>query len=216
MLLSMGDDDFPRHEAAHIVHGNALRMDWNEVVPANQCSFILGNPPFYGARMQSKQQKAEIQDVFHGSKNSGNIDYVAGWYIKAAEYMGNYPIRAAFVSTNSICQGEQVANVWKPIYDLGVRIDFAHDTFRWRNEATEQAHVYVVIVGFSKLRGKKTLFHHANPDAPEEVSNPANINAYLAAAPDVFVWNRSKPLYDVPSIGIGNKPIGREPLGFRL
>ena len=207
MLLSMGDDDFPLHEAAHIVHGNALRMDWNEVVPANQCSFILGNPPFYGARMQSKQQKAEIQDVFHGSKNSGNIDYVAGWYIKAAEYMGNYPIRAAFVSTNSICQGEQVANVWKPIYDLGVRIDFAHDTFRWRNEATEQAHVYVVIVGFSKLSGKKTLFHHANPDAPEEVSNPANINAYLSAAPDVFVWNRSKPLCDVPSIGIGNKPI---------
>ena len=121
--------------------------------------------------------------------------------------MGNYPIRAAFVSTNSICQGEQVANVWKPIYDLGVRIDFAHDTFRWRNEATEQAHVYVVIVGFSKLSGKKTLFHHANPDAHEEVSNPANINAYLAAAPDVFVWNRSKPLCDVPSIGIGNKPI---------
>lgn len=97
--------------------------------------------------------------------------------------------------------------MWKPIYDLGVRIDFAHDTFRWRNEATEQAHVYVVIVGFSKLSGKKTLFHHANPDAPEEVSNPANINAYLAAAPDVFVWNRSKPLCDVPSIGIGNKPI---------
>ena len=88
-----------------------------------------------------------------------------------------------------------------------MRIDFAHDTFRWRNEATEQAHVYVVIVGFSKLSGKKTLFHHANPDAPEEVSNPANINAYLAAAPDVFVWNRSKPLCDVPSIGIGNKPI---------
>ena len=207
MLLSMGDDDFPLHEAAHIVHGNALRMDWNEVVPANQCSFILGNPPFYGARMQSKQQKAEIQDVFHGSKNSGNIDYVAGWYIKAAEYMGNYPIRAAFVSTNSICQGEQVANVWKPIYDLGVRIDFAHDTFRWRNEATEQAHVYVVIVGFSKLSGKKTLFHHANPDAPEEVSNPANINAYLAAAPDVFVWNRSKPLCDVPKVSIGSQPI---------
>jgi hypothetical protein len=207
MLLSMGDDDFPLHEAAHIVHGNALRMDWNEVLPADECSFILGNPPFYGARLQSKQQKAEIKDVFHSSKNSGNIDYVAGWYIKAAEYMGNCPIRAAFVSTNSICQGEQVANIWKPIYDLGVRIDFAHDTFRWRNEATEQAHVFVVIVGFSKQGGTKTLFHHATPDAPEEVLNPANINAYLLNAPDVFVWNRNTPLCDVPEISIGNKPI---------
>ena len=207
MLLSMGDDDFPLHEAAHIVHGNALRMDWNEVLPADECSFILGNPPFYGARLQSKQQKAEIQDVFHGSRNSGNVDYVAGWYMKAAEYMGGYPIRAAFVSTNSICQGEQVANVWKPIYDLGVRIDFAHDTFRWRNEATEQAHVFVVIVGFSKQGGTKTLFHHTTPDATEEITNPININAYLLNAPDVFVWNRKTPLCDVPEIGIGNKPI---------
>lgn len=207
MLLSMGDDDFPLHEAAHIVHGNALRMDWNEVLPADECSFILGNPPFYGARLQSKQQKAEIQDVFHGSRNSGNVDYVAGWYMKAAEYMEEYPIRAAFVSTNSICQGEQVANVWKPIYDLGVRIDFAHDTFRWRNEATEQAHVFVVIVGFSKQGGTKTLFHHTTPDATEEITNPININAYLLNAPDVFVWNRKTPLCDVPEIGIGNKPI---------
>ena len=207
MLLSMGDDDFPLHEAAHIVHGNALRMDWNEVVPANQCSFILGNPPFSGARVQSKQQKAEIKEVFHSSKNSGNIDYVAGWYIKAAEYMGKCPIRAAFVSTNSICQGEQVANVWKPIYDLGVRIDFAHDTFRWRNEATEQAHVFVVIVGFSKQGRNKILFHHATPDAPEEVSNPANINAYLLNAPDVFVWDQSEPLCDVPKASIGSQPI---------
>ena len=87
-----------------------------EVLPANECSYIIGNPPFYGARMQSKEQKAEIQEVFHGAKNSGNIDYVAGWYMKAAEYMADYPICAAFVSTNSICQGEQVANIWEPIF----------------------------------------------------------------------------------------------------
>lgn len=207
MFYEGADDDFPLHERANIVHANALRIDWNDVVLAEECNFIMGNPPFYGARMQSKEQKAEIQEVFHGSKNSGNIDYVAGWYIKAAEYMANWPIRTAFVSTNSICQGEQVANIWKPIYDLGIRIDFAHDTFRWRNEASDMAHVFVVIVGFSKLGGEKTLFHHPNPDAEETVFYPENINAYLSTAPDVFVWNRNKPLCDVPEIGIGSQPV---------
>ena len=207
MFFEIGDDDFPLSEAAHIVHGNALRINWNDVLPADECSYIMGNPPFYGARMQSPDQKADIQNVFHGSKNSGNIDYVAGWYMKAAEYMNSYSIQTAFVSTNSICQGEQVANIWKPIYDLGFHIDFAHDTFRWQNETTNQAHVFVIIVGFSKLNRKKKLFHHANPDAPQEVSHPENINAYLSTAPNVFIWNRSKPLFQVPLIGIGNKPI---------
>ena len=113
----------------------------------------------------------------------------------------------AFVSTNSICQGEQVANVWAPIYEQGARIDFAHDTFRWRNEANDQAHVFVVIVGFSKLGGGKVLFHHSSPDADAVELHPAKLNAYLADAPDVFVWNRNKPLCKVPAIGIGNKPI---------
>lgn len=207
MLLDLDNGDLPLKESAHIVHGNALRLDWNNIVHAEECNYIMGNPPFYGARMQSKEQKADIQEAFHGSKNSGNIDYVAGWYIKTAEYMAEWPIRAAFVSTNSICQGEQVANIWKPIFDLGVQIDFAHNTFRWRNEATEQAHVFVVIIGFSKLGGIKTLFYHANPDSAEVVSHPANINAYLSTAPNVFVWNRNKPLCSVPKIGIGNKPI---------
>lgn len=206
-ILSMWIDPLPLKTNENIVCGNALRMDWNDVLPASEASFCLGNPPFYGARMQSKEQKAELQEVFHGAKNSGNIDYVAGWYMKAAEYIGEHSVRCAFVSTNSICQGEQVANVWRPLYDLGVRIDFAYDTFRWRNEANDQAHVFVVIVGFSKLGGCKTLFHHVNPDAEPTVSFPDNINAYLSVAPDVFVWNRSKPICDVPKIGIGNKPI---------
>ncbi|MBQ9003871.1 MAG: class I SAM-dependent DNA methyltransferase [Eggerthellaceae bacterium] len=206
-ILSMWIDPLPLKSNDNIVCANALRTDWNDVLPASECSYVIGNPPFYGARMQSKEQKAELQEVFHGAKNSGNIDYVAGWYVKAAEYASDLPIRCAFVSTNSICQGEQVANVWKPIYDLGVRIDFAYDTFRWRNEANDQAHVFVIIVGFSKLGGRKTLFHHDNPDAESVVSNPANINAYLSTAPDVFVWNRSKPVCDVPRIGIGSQPI---------
>ena len=207
MFYDAGGDDFPLSEKAHIVEGNALRIDWNSVLPASECNYIMGNPPFYGARLQSKEQKDELQEVFHGSKNCGNIDYVAGWYIKAAEYMGRWPIRAAFVSTNSICQGEQVANIWAPIYELGFHIDFAHDTFRWRNEANDQAHVFVVIVGFSKANVSKTLYHYDSPDAAEEVSHPDNINAYLSTAPNVFVWNRSRPLCDVPGIGIGSQPI---------
>ena len=111
------------------------------------------------------------------------------------------------MSTNSICQGEQVANIWEPIFKLGFHIDFAFDTFRWRNEAAGQAHVFVVIVGFSKQQNEKILFHHVSPDAKPEILRPSNINAYLSDAPDAFVWNRSRPINDVPPIGIGNKPI---------
>lgn len=200
-------DELPLREYDTIRQGNALRMDWNDVVPAERCDYVLGNPPFIGARNQTKDQKAEVMEVFHGSKNCGNVDYVAGWFMRAAEYIGDRPIRCAFVSTNSVCQGEQVANIWKPIYELGVRIDFAHDTFRWNSEATDEAHVFCVIVGFSKLGGTKTLFHHENPDAEASVRHPENLNAYLADAPDVFIWNRSKPICDVPKIGIGSQPI---------
>lgn len=206
-ILLQPFDFLPLKSNGNIREGNALRMDWNDVLPANRCSYICGNPPFLGARNQSKQQKAELLDVFHGAKNSGNVDYVAGWYVKAAEYAGMQPIRCAFVSTNSICQGEQVANVWKSLWDAGVRIDFAHDTFRWANEANGQAHVFVIIVGFSKLGGPKQLFHHAGPDEPAAELRPANINAYLSDAPDAFVVNRSNPLCAAPRIGIGNKPI---------
>lgn len=206
-VIQQDIEDLPLRDSASIVCANALRTDWSDVLPAEKCDYIMGNPPFLGARNQSKEQKAEVMDAFHGAKNCGNVDYVAAWYIKAAEYMRNLPIRAAFVSTNSICQGEQVANVWKPVYDLGVRIDFAHDTFRWNNEASDQAHVFCVIVGFSKLGGKKTLFHHGGPDADAEEISVTTLNAYLKDAPDVFVWSRSKPLCNAPAIGIGNKPI---------
>ena len=200
-------DFLPLKSNSNIREGNALRMDWGEVLPAERCSYVIGNPPFLGARNQSKEQKEDLVEVFHSAKNCGNVDYVAGWYMKAAEYVGLFPVRSAFVSTNSICQGEQVANIWKPISDLGVHIDFAHDTFRWASEASDQAHVFVVIVGFSKLDGDKCLFHHNGPDAAAVEQHPRSINAYLADAPSVFVWNRSKPLCDVPKIGIGSQPI---------
>lgn len=206
-IVAVPVDFLPLTSYENIHLDNALRTDWNDILPASECSYIIGNPPFNGARWQSKEQKAEIIEVFHGSKNCGNIDYVAGWYMKAAEYMKDYFIRAAFVSTNSICQGEQVANIWKAIFDLGFHIDFAYDTFRWSNEATDQAHVFVVIVGFSKQKTKPMLFHHENPNADSIQLSPSNINAYLADAPDVFVWSRSKPICDVPKIGIGSQPI---------
>lgn len=182
-ILLQPFDFLPLKSNDNIHEGNALRMDWKEVLPAEKCSYIIGNPPFLGARNQTKEQKAELIDVFGGAKNSGNVDYVAGWYMKAAEYMDDHPVRCAFVSTNSICQGEQVANVWRPLWDLGIRIDFAHDTFRWVNEANGQAHVFVIIVGFSKLGGGKRLFHHAGPDAPAMELRPSNVNAYLSDAP---------------------------------
>ncbi|APT85204.1 DNA methyltransferase [Corynebacterium aquilae] len=212
--------DLPLRDSAHIIQGNALTTDWNRAVEASDCNYIIGNPPFLGARNQNADQKAEIKAVFNGAKNSGNIDYVAGWFAKASDYIQDFPIECAFVATNSICQGEQVANVWYPLYQKGVRIDFAHDTFRWANESNNQAHVFCVIVGFSKQGGMKywdteqrkfvrakVLFHHDGPDGPVERQQLDNLNAYLVDAADGFVWNQSKPLSHVPPIGIGNKPI---------
>lgn len=199
--------DLPLKDSAHVVLGNALTVDWTQVLEPAECDYIIGNPPFRGARFQTGEQKAELMAVFHGARNAGNIDYVAGWYMKAAQYMGEHPVRAGFVSTNSICQGEQVANVWSPIYDLGVRIDFAHDTFRWTTDASGGASVFVVIVGFSTLGGPKRLFHYPRVDGEPQQSQPAQLNAYLKDAPDVFVWSRSRPLSNVPRVGIGSQPI---------
>lgn len=207
IIVTQTIEDLPLTDSARIVAGNALTLDWSSVLPAEKCSYLIGNPPFRGARYQTGDQKAQLTAVFGGARNAGNIDFVAGWFMKAARYMADFPVRAAFVSTNSICQGEQVANVWSPIYDLGVRIDFAHDTFRWHNDSTDAAAVYVVIVGFSMQGGPKRLFHHPKVDAEAVEEHPAQLNAYLKDAPDVFVWSRSKPLSNVPPIGIGNKPI---------
>lgn len=201
------DFDFlPLRSLSNLHEGNALKTDWSEVFP-DDLTYLVGNPPFLGARNQSKEQKAELLEVFDGAKNAGNIDYCGAWYMKAARFTQGKRTRCALVSTNSICQGEQVANLWKPLYDLGIHIDFAHNTFRWDNEAADKAHVFCVIVGFSREVGAKTLFYHATPDSDEEQISVARINAYLKDAPDVFVYSRSKPLSDVPEMGIGSQPI---------
>ena len=195
-------DFLPLKSYANIVEANALRIDWNTVVPKDKLSFIMGNPPFVGARLMSDEQKSDINAIMTGVRNAGNLDYVCCWYKKAAEMMRESGIRTALVSTNSITQGEQAALLWQPMFDQGVRINFAHRTFRWDSEARVKAHVHCVIIGFSYFSDHFGLF-----DEDGKFSRVGNINPYLVDAPDVFVTSRSRPLCDVPEIGIGNKPI---------
>ena len=154
-IVHMNLDFLPLTTNAFIVEGNSLQIDWESVVPKYQVSYIMGNPPFVGYSLQNKEQKNDILSVYVDEKGkpyktAGKIDYVAGWYFKAAQFMQGTTIRTAFVSTNSITQGEQVAGVWKPLYDrFGIHIDFAHRTFIWDSEANMKAHVHCVIVGFS-------------------------------------------------------------------
>ena len=165
--------------------------------------YIIGNPPFVGARMMSENQKQDVLDIFGVRyKNVGNMDYVCCWYKKAWQLIKGTSTQAALVSTNSICQGEQVANLWKPMIEDGLRINFAHRTFRWDSEASQKAHVHCVIVGFGNK--SNTECHLYDND---KISKVAHINAYLMEAPDVFVGSRQHPIFDVPEIGIGNKPI---------
>ena len=167
--------------------------------------YIIGNPPFVGARQMNSEQKADVISIFGERwKNVGNLDYVCCWYMKAfrSGFYGHH--RIAFVSTNSICQGEQVANLWKPLMEEGLHINFAHRTFRWDSEASLKAHVHCVIVGFSRESEKTNDYLIFDND---KVTKASHINAYLMDAPDVFISSRVSPICDVPWIGIGNKPI---------
>ena len=167
--------------------------------------YIIGNPPFVGARQMDASQKEDVINIFGKKwKNVGNLDYVCCWYMKAFQSTRIGHPRIAFVSTNSICQGEQVANLWQPLMESGLRIDFAHRSFQWDSESSQKAHVHCVIIGFSKDDGIKReclLFDN------NKVTKTSHINAYLTSAPDCFIWSRSTPICDVPLIGIGNKPI---------
>lgn len=196
-------DYFPLKENPNIVEGNALQVDWNEIIPAQELNYLMGNPPFLGARMMSIEQKDDVITVFGPKwKNIGNLDYVCCWYKKAADYMMGTAIHAAFVSTNSISQGEQVADLWKPLMENGIKLHFAWRTFRWDSEAFSKAHVHCVIIGFSyKITTEIKLYEGATYKVC------SNLNPYLCDAPDVFVESRSKAICDIPDIGIGNKPI---------
>ncbi len=199
----------PLRSSPHIHHGNALRVDWNEVLPAAKCTHVLGNPPFGGARFQTKEQRKEIDEVSGHIKSCGLLDYVTGWYFKAARYIQGTWISVAFVSTNSISQGEQVGVLWGELLDkYGVTIHFAHRTFAWESEARGKAHVHVVIIGFGVEPVKQELlFEYETIRGAPTIEKVANINPYLIDGPNVTITNRSRPLCQVPQIGIGNKPI---------
>lgn len=201
-------DFLPLKSYANITAGNALRMDWEEVVPKDKLNYIMGNPPFIGYSLQSKEQKEDIRAIYVDEKGkpyktAGKIDYVSGWYFKAAQMMEKNTIHTAFVSTNSITQGEQVAGVWKPLYErFNVHIDFAHRTFIWNSEANDKAHVHCVIVGYSTAASTKPkkLFSDDSFHIVE------NINAYLTDAPDIFIESRKKPLCNALVMTTGNRP----------
>ncbi len=195
------------YETLTVVTENVhLGMDEKKTNEKNIYDYIMGNPPFVGARMMSESQKSDVTSVWGNTKHIGNADYVSCWYKKAADLIRGTSTKCALVSTNSITQGEQVAIMWKPLFTQGIRIDFAYRTFRWDSESTEKAHVHCVIVGFSDGRrqesGTKFII-----DEKGERHEAKNINGYLLDAPDIFVESRQKPLCKVPEIGIGNKPI---------
>ena len=190
----------PLKSYTNIVEGNALRIDWNNVVSAEKLSFMMGNPPFIGTKWMGKEQKEDTKFVLGDIKNYGTLDYVACWYIKAAEYIKDTKIRCAFVSTNSICQGEQVANLWEPMMNNGIQIHFAYKTFVWDSEANEKAHVHCIIVGFGISDDDikdKYIFDG------KDKKKVKNINPYLVDADNVFVRSCKVPLCDVPQMYIG-------------
>ena len=217
----------PLKTSPHIVNGNALTLDWNDVLPAEQCSYVLGNPPFVGKQHQDAQQKAEMEQILHGVKGAGVLDYVAAWYAEAAQYINTVrpklveglraahastssartDIRCAFVSTNSITQGEQAGVLWGWLLAQGIRIHFAHRTFQWSNEAKGMAAVHCVIIGFGAFDvEKKTIYEYEDIRGEAHAVAVRNINSYLVDAPDVILANRRQPISPVPEIVFGSMP----------
>ena len=211
-LIHANLEYLPLRDFENILCANAFDVSWHEHCP--KADFIIGNPPFVGARMMNETQKADLIKASNNAKNAGNLDYVTAWFFKACEYMKQSPkTRTAFVATNSICQGEQVALLWKPLFESGVSIDFAYTSFKWDNSVDfgtgkkekadkKMAAVYVIIAGFSLNNSSQKYIFTGNSRILA-----SNINGYLAAAPNIAIESRNKPLCNVPEMGIGNKPI---------
>ena len=211
-LIHANLEYLPLRDFENILCANALNASWDKHCP--KADFIIGNPPFVGARMMNETQKADLIKASNNAKNAGNLDYVTAWFFKACEYMKQNPAtKTAFVATNSICQGEQVALLWKPLFESGVSIDFAYTSFKWDNSVDfgtgkkekadkKMAAVYVIIAGFSLNNSSQKYIFTGNSRIPA-----SNINGYLVDAPNIAIESRSKPLCNVPEMGIGNKPI---------
>lgn len=204
-IVELPDSFLPLKSSATIVKGNALRMDWANLIAPDKLNYIMGNPPFVGARFKTESQKEDLLQVFGEKWNGvGNLDYVSAWYKRCAQMMIGNNIRSALVSTNSITQGEQVAILWEPLFKEGIHFDFAYRTFRWDSEASEKAHVHVVIIGFSWAKNTKQKIIYIG----DKTHIAKNINGYLVDAANVFLHNSSIPLFsEAPIARSGNKPI---------
>ena len=201
-------DFLPLKSYANIFEGNALRTDWKKIVPPD-LNFIMGNPPFVGGMMMTREQKAEMIEVWGNIKGVGEMDYVSAWYKKAADFIDDKEISCAFVSTNSIVQGQQACTMWKPLMSAGLKINFAHQTFKWDSESIQKAAVHCVIIGFAKCeRDEKIIFDGDKKNIVE------NINSYLLDAPNIFIESRSAPVCEVPAMFFGSMP--RDGGGFIL
>jgi type I restriction-modification system DNA methylase subunit len=196
----------PLKKSAKIVHGNALRVDWEEVVSKDKLSFIIGNPPFIGKKEQNSSQKSDVEIIFKGIKGSGVMDYVACWYVKAAQLIQNTKTKVAFVSTNSISQGEQVNILWSLLFNhYKIKIHFAHQTFSWSNEAKGNAAVHCVIIGFANFdTNDKRIFEYENIKGEPHELKVKNINPFLVESKDITVENRKSPICNVPEIIYGS------------
>ena len=203
-ILHMNLDFLPLKSYTNIIEGNALRIDWNDVVDKNELNYIMGNPPFVGSKYSAQGQKEDMDYVFRNDNNSKyrTLDYVSCWYILAGDYIKNTRIRCAFVSTNSICQGEQTEILWKIMTKYNVRIIFAHKTFRWDSEASLKAHVHCIIVGFDSANDNIEKYIYEDG----RVSKAKNINAYLVDADNIFIESRNKPFDDRKKMVAPNKP----------
>ena len=198
----------PLKKSANIVHANSLQISWEDVISKEKLTYILGNPPFIGSKLLNSNQRKEMETIFSNVKNGKVLDYVTAWYLKASKYIQGTNIKVAFVSTNSIVQGEQVGILWKELFsNYGIKIHFAHQTFNWSNEAKSNAAVHVVIVGFASFdTTNKKIFEYENIKAEAHEKIVKNITPYLVEGDDIVIEKRRKPICDVPNISFGSMP----------
>lgn len=200
-FANVGANFLPLKSYVNIIEGNSLNVDWNSILPKEECNYIMGNPPFIGLSLRSEEQKNDMSNVFFNNKRAGRLDYVAAWYKKAESYITNTKIEIAYVSTNSISQGEQAPILWEELFKNGVIINFAYSTFKWESEATDKAGVSCVIIGFSKnAREKKYIYEN------DTKSLAYNINGYLVNADNIFIELRGKSISNRPKLIQGSKP----------
>jgi hypothetical protein len=212
MLMSMEFGQYyarlPLKKSANIVHADSLEYDWQDVAPKESLSFIIGNPPFIGSKLMTQHQRDQITRLFNNNDGSGILDYVSGWYIKSAELIQSTQIKVAFVSTNSITQGEQVGVLWKTLLDIyHIHIHFAHRTFKWSNEAKGNAAVYCVIIGFANYDTlNKFIFEYDDVKGQPQIIKVNQINPYLIEANNRLILKRRVPICKVPKIVFGSMP----------